>query len=370
MKKKKVLVVLMTLTFMVSVCGCADTDTDTSSSSEGSESIAEEIAEQTAEESSLIPDDAAWLNGNAYYAYTEALSWEDAESYCNDLGGHLISINSADEQSLALELAQNTGKDNAWTGGYLSLDDVWAWTDGSSFSYTNWDASQPDCYDGTEFYIRFPSRDINYTETNWIAYEGKWNDTAMEGDSDASLSSFCFICEWEDGVVDENADVEISEHETEAVSTTLSREDVFDTSDKPIFELYQPNSAGGLQYFWADKYIGDMTINYYILHFEMYNAVDDPAYDEIKKQSTFTVKMIGPVESGEYLAAMSISDPDVYCETCEKLELREIELEYDDGTTATVEYGWYTTELDLDSSWMTYRLENNYPNFWAWYEAR
>jgi len=164
--------------------GCGDIETEN------------ESEEETAD--SIIPDDATWLDGNAYYAYDDSLAWDEAEAFCTELGGHLISINSKEEQSLTVKLAKETGKDNIWTGGYLD-DDTWAWTDGSNFfSYTNWDTSQPDSYDGVEAYIRFTSSDIYYEETNWTANEGKWNDIALSGDSDAPLSSFGFICEWQD----------------------------------------------------------------------------------------------------------------------------------------------------------------------------
>lgn len=110
---------------------------------------------------------------------------------------------------MALEIAKSVGKDNIWTGGYYS-NDRWLWSDSIDFTYTNWDSrevydnildetfvfEQPDNYSGDEYYIRFVSRGIDYSDNNWWANEGKWNDTAMNGDGDAPLSSFGFICEW------------------------------------------------------------------------------------------------------------------------------------------------------------------------------
>lgn len=156
-----------------------------------------------------IPENAIAFNGHYYYGYSYGISWEEAESYCSSLDGHLISINSVKEQELALEIAKSVGKDNIWTGGYYS-NGRWLWSDSTNFTYNNWDSrevydnildeiivfEQPDNYSGDEYYIRFVSRDIDYPDNNWWANEGKWNDTAMNGDSDAPLSSFGFICEW------------------------------------------------------------------------------------------------------------------------------------------------------------------------------
>lgn len=156
-----------------------------------------------------IPENAIVFNDHYYYGCSYGISWEEAESYCSSLGGHLISINSVEEQELALEIAKSVGKDNIWTGGYYS-NGRWLWSDSTDFTYTNWDSrevydnildetfvfEQPDNYSGDEYYIRFVSRGIDYPDNNWWANEGKWNDTAMNGDGDAPLSSFGFICEW------------------------------------------------------------------------------------------------------------------------------------------------------------------------------
>lgn len=178
--------------------------------SEVNTKTAETIAvESTSIFNNNIPEDAVVFNGHSYYGYSYGISWEEAESYCNSLDGHLISINSAEEQELALEIAKSIGKDNIWAGGYY-LNGKWGWSDSTDFTYTNWDSrevydnildemlifEQPDNYSGDEYYIRFVSRDIDYPDNDWWANEGKWNDTAMNGDGDAPLSSFGFICEW------------------------------------------------------------------------------------------------------------------------------------------------------------------------------
>ena len=154
----------------------------------------------------MIPSDAVSFGGHSYKYYSISLSWTEAEKYCTGLGGHLISINSADEQSFAEQLSSGAEAVNIWIGGYRLPNDGWAWSDGSVFSYTNWDIYpdaegemyiKPDNYWGNEDYIRYSNYSMTYDE--WVANKGKWDDTANWADGysgDVPISSFGFICEW------------------------------------------------------------------------------------------------------------------------------------------------------------------------------
>ena len=47
----------------------------------------------TARENGIsIPDDAVEFNNHWYKCYESAMSWSDANSYCNEIGGHLVTI--------------------------------------------------------------------------------------------------------------------------------------------------------------------------------------------------------------------------------------------------------------------------------------
>ena len=133
------------------------------------------------------------FRGHDYTLFEGEMSWSDAEKYCVDHGGHLASSNSAHEQEFLAELSMKTSRSNIWIGGYLDADGRWKWTDGTDFKYENWDENQPDNFENKETCIRFTSKDVYYTE--WTAHQGKWNDTANEGDRDAKLEDFAFIME-------------------------------------------------------------------------------------------------------------------------------------------------------------------------------
>lgn len=137
-------------------------------------------------------------NGHKYCYFSNSLSWNNAERFCKNIGGHLISINSVEEQNLVQEMASTINKDNLWLGGYLD-GDTWKWSDGSEFSYSNWDTDKPDNYLGNEAYTKFPCDDFEF-ET-WSAHSGKWDDVSLIASGrtgDVPLSSFGFICEWDE----------------------------------------------------------------------------------------------------------------------------------------------------------------------------
>lgn len=136
---------------------------------------------------------------HSYQVFENSLSWTDAEEACESVGGHLATIESAEEQDFIKNLIKSTKKENLWIGGYYSSD-AWNWVDNTPWDYTNWDNLQPDNYTGDEFYLRIKNRDKTYE--NWEAMDGKWNDTANDADdssenSDAPMSSFGYVCEWD-----------------------------------------------------------------------------------------------------------------------------------------------------------------------------
>lgn len=149
------------------------------------------------------------FHGHTYQFFDVALSWEDAENMCVEMGGHLASVNSVAEQSFLMRLTDSVSTENIWIGGYYdTLTNQWMWTDGSDFSYTNWDVwyndafeeiAQPDNWSGDEYYIRYANQSINFGD--YYVNRGGWLDTANESDGiggDAPLSTFGFICEWPD----------------------------------------------------------------------------------------------------------------------------------------------------------------------------
>ena len=108
--------------------------------------------------------------------------WEDAQDYCQNLGGELASVTSSDINDFLTTLTE----DPAWVGGYKN-DGNWNWSDGSTFDYTNWASTptqQPDNAGGNQDKIQI----------NWRSSQigvGYWDDL----ETDHYASGLPFICQ-------------------------------------------------------------------------------------------------------------------------------------------------------------------------------
>ena len=124
---------------------------------------------------------AAMYEGRIYKIFSIELSWFDAYAYCDNLGGHLVTITSAEEQEfLNTYMSALNFSNRAWIGAYT--DGIrYQWVTDEAFEYTNWSSNQPDCNEGKEFFA-----EINYYNL------GKWNDIPPHGSTCLNL-----ICEWE-----------------------------------------------------------------------------------------------------------------------------------------------------------------------------
>lgn len=103
--------------------------------------------------------------GNGHYylpiATKYPISWSDANSVANLLGGHLATITSVEENDFVFSLIDDeiywypsVNLRGPWIGGYqidgsFEPDGGWAWVTGEPFDYTNWDLGQPSNYQGS-----------------------------------------------------------------------------------------------------------------------------------------------------------------------------------------------------------------------------
>ena len=147
-----------------------------------------------------IPDDATVFNGHSYHIYSN-FTWEEAEAYCESVGGHLVTITSQEEMNfITNELMNNTTNENCYWIGLQRDGDSWKWVTGEEFSYQNWAANEPNNYKNKgENYVHLFGKE--YTEGNGTKLVGTWNDVTNEGASYAAdfyaLSNFGYICEWD-----------------------------------------------------------------------------------------------------------------------------------------------------------------------------
>ena len=100
-------------------------------------------------------------NGHSYYL-TSTPSWPAAEAEAITLGGHLVTIRSADENAwlFATFIEGRTqaccrGVFNPWIGfSDVAAEGTFMWSSGESVTYTNWKPGEPNNLGG-EDYARF-----------------------------------------------------------------------------------------------------------------------------------------------------------------------------------------------------------------------
>lgn len=199
----------------------------------------------TTEPISTIPEYASIYNGHSYMVCPESMTWKEAKEYCENLGGHLVTISDADEQKFVEDLAKKcTDKVSYWLGGYYS-DSEWKWVDDTEFSYTNWDSwsdgekeyRQPDNHTGDEFYLRFANQKMQYS--TWYSNKGKWNDIANDADGtngDVPLNSFGLICEWDS--VERVDKAEDTIRKMERALNNLDMEELIECYEPQVQKMY------------------------------------------------------------------------------------------------------------------------------------
>jgi uncharacterized repeat protein (TIGR02543 family) len=110
---------------------------------------------------------AVSVYGNhSYYFYNTSTTWHEAKAVSEHLGGHLVTITSAAENSFVKGLI---GDAACWLGATdKDSEGTWKWVTGESFSYSNWNSDNPDNYRGAD------EAEENYAHI--CAGSSEWND--------------------------------------------------------------------------------------------------------------------------------------------------------------------------------------------------
>ena len=84
----------------------------------------------------------ATYDGHTYQLYNDSLIWSNAKAKCEELGGHLATITSAEEQKAVAGMLSKGRREGYWIGGSGSGTN-WSWLTGEAFSYSNWHKGEP-----------------------------------------------------------------------------------------------------------------------------------------------------------------------------------------------------------------------------------
>ncbi len=137
-------------------------------------------------------------NGHFYQAVRmpKPLPWNEADRLAKLLGGHLVAITSAAENDFVFRLIDDDTywyHSYNWRGPWIGAvqppgsaepDGGWSWVTGEPFTYTRWDAGQPNNFNGS------PENRIHFG--NQRSRIPTWNDVRENFEEVVS-----FIVEWE-----------------------------------------------------------------------------------------------------------------------------------------------------------------------------
>ena len=139
----------------------------------------------------MIEVDAAVMtfNGHSYACFTGCETWEEAEKFCENLGGHLVVINSQEENDVVWSLVNADGGKSYFIGlSDAENEGVWKWVNGDPLDYQNWNYNEPNAFNEFEDYAEFSFR----------VEGGVWNDSNFEIHYDDAVLGF--VCEWDEPV--------------------------------------------------------------------------------------------------------------------------------------------------------------------------
>src|SRR6185436_638425 len=117
-------------------------------------------------------DPSGTFQGHRYVWTQAAGNWEQVEEEAVRMGGHLVAIDSAEENEF---LVRTFGDGSYWIGLVQTPRSPeprqgWHWADGSPLTYVHWAGGQPDNSTGKD--------DYGFFLKGW---QGKWGDVPVEG---------------------------------------------------------------------------------------------------------------------------------------------------------------------------------------------
>lgn len=127
--------------------------------------------------------------GDHYYQFfEEQITWKEAKQKCEELGGHLVTINSEMEQKLLADNDLRNPEIQYWIGGTNEPESdtdqkiEWRWITKETWNYENWRPGEPNNANGEEHYLTLGLQ----------SEESKWNDSSNENRDIKG-----YICEYE-----------------------------------------------------------------------------------------------------------------------------------------------------------------------------
>ncbi|MCD8129245.1 MAG: protein kinase [Oscillospiraceae bacterium] len=71
------------------------------------------------------------------------VTWTQAKALCEEMGGHLVTVESAEEMQTVIALAEENSAQFVWLGAQRESDGVWRYVTGEEMTYVAWDSGEP-----------------------------------------------------------------------------------------------------------------------------------------------------------------------------------------------------------------------------------
>lgn len=130
-------------------------------------------------------------SGPAEHSYTlveQDMTWSQAEAYCEEHGGYLACITSAEENEKVLDLVRGSGCTVFWIGAQRDSHGDFTWVNGDDMAFTDWAAGEPNNDVGSEDVAAI------FHTSNGIG----WYDTLDDVSAYYRPTTMAFIMETED----------------------------------------------------------------------------------------------------------------------------------------------------------------------------
>ena len=231
-----------------------------------------------------MPKTSYNFKGSTYAVYDiTGMSWEEANAYCNSLGGHLVTITTSEEQAfINNNLLTNCANNLYWIGG-KQVNSEWKWVTNENFYFTNWASGEP-TNTANEYYIHMYGKkgrtDISI---------GQWNNTFNINDTVSSnfyASSHCgFICEWDDNnSANKTYDIFVpTKWKTITLDGELNAVNLIDTDSDSLTDWEEVNTDLLLWHDDGSFELPTFTVSAYMVNCARYNA---PMYKFIINDTT------------------------------------------------------------------------------------
>jgi hypothetical protein len=153
-----------------------------------------------AEALKLVGVDSGTLSygGHRYQFVPGQVTWEEAKTKAEAMGGHLATFTSKEEWEAVMNgliVKQAVGR--CWLGARRSADGSWAWITGEPWSFTAWAIDKSGAPNPSGISAGgLPEELLEFTTLNVFAPPGGWNDVSSK--AKGNLPNQGFLVEWDD----------------------------------------------------------------------------------------------------------------------------------------------------------------------------